>query len=99
MNAKTQGAVSGAVSGAKAGGIPGAIIGGILGAARAGNAGNAIASQIGKNANGTLQTPAEQMQSPNDQLWGDDEGGDMFATTPDELVNVAQGINNGYGEV
>ncbi len=93
MNTKTQGAVSGAVSGAKAGGIPGAIIGGILGAARAGNAGNAIASQIGKNANGTLQTPAEQMQSPND------EGNDMFATTPDELVNVAQGINNGYGEV
>lgn len=90
MNTKTMGAVNGAVSGAKAGGIPGAIVGGILGAARAGNVGNAIASQIGKNADGTLRTPAEQMRSPDD---------DMFATTPDELVNVAQGINNGYGEM
>jgi hypothetical protein len=46
-----------------------------------------------------LRTPAEQMESPNDSLWEDSVGGDMLATTPDELVNVAQGINNGYGEV
>lgn len=98
MNTKTMGAVQGAVQGGKVGGPWGAVIGGVLGAARAGHAGNALAEQIGKNRNGTLKTPAEQMQSPNDQLWNDASGGDMFATTPDELVNVAQGIDNGYGE-
>lgn len=92
MNAKTLGAVSGAISGAKAGGPWGALVGGLLGAARAGDAGTAIAKRIGRNGDGTLQTPAEQMQDGGD-------GTDMLATTPEELANVARGINNGQVEV
>lgn len=99
MNNRTQGAISGAIGGGKVGGPWGALIGGVLGAARAGHAGQSLAEKLGRRPDGTLETPAEQMQSPNDQLWGGDEGNDMFATTPDELVNVAQGISNGYGEV
>ena len=98
MNAKTQGAVSGAISGAKTGGPLGAVVGGLLGAAK-GGMGATIVGQLGRNGRGMLRTPAEQMESPNDSLWEDSVGGDMFATTPDELVNVAQGINNGYGEI
>jgi uncharacterized membrane protein len=75
MNAKTLGAVSGAISGAKSGGPWGALVGGILGATRAGDAGTVIAKQFGHDDN------------------------DMLATTPEELANVARGINNGQIEV
>lgn len=104
MNQKTGGAVSGAVSGAKVGGIPGAIIGGILGAARAGNAIKGVANLFRKNPDGTLQTPDEQMKSPQEQLlWDQDDtaanvGGDMLAMTADDQANIAQGIDNGYGD-
>ena len=98
MNTKAQGAVSGAMSGAKAAGPLGAFAGALLGAAK-GGVGTAIIGQRGRGGNGTLRTPAEQMETPNERLWSDSVGGDMFATTPDELVNVAQGINNGYGEI
>lgn len=101
MNAKAQGAVSGAVSGAKAGGLPGAIIGGILGAARTGGA-QSLAEGIAKRGNGTLQTPSESMKTPQEQLWEDepasDAAGDMLAMTPADQANVAQGIDNGYGD-
>ena len=79
MNAKTMGAVQGAVQGGKVGGPWGAVIGGVLGAARAGHAGQSLAEKIGKNPDGTLETPAEN----------------MFNVTPDELDSIKQGIDNG----
>jgi outer membrane lipoprotein SlyB len=100
MNQRTTGAVSGAVSGAKVGGPWGAVVGGILGAARAGHAGQALAEQLGRNNDGTLKTPAQQMLTPQEQLWGgnEDDGTDMLSLTPEDEANIAQGIDNGFGE-
>lgn len=89
------GAVSGAASGAKMGGIPGAIIGGLLGASKGAGAqlGTSLLNQVGK---GKLSTPTEQMKSPSDSIWDDNDSpltmdasdagfASNFATTSDDI--------------
>lgn len=101
MNQKAAGAASGAVTGAKAGGPWGALVGGLLGAARAGSAGQSLAEKIGKRGDGTLKTPDENMLSPQEELWGGEEGygDDMLSMTPDDEINIALGIENGFGDM